>query len=100
MTFPRVVVALVLVVSGIVAFYGLILDRSGQNTVFVVAGLAVFGLALVFVAIWLFSRALNDARWGRAGRALTASLVGGIVAVGAAMALAAGSVFFILTLLT
>ena len=89
----RIAVVIVLVASGLVVFYGLILDRSGQNIAFTVAGLAVFGLTLAFIAAWFLSRALTDARWGRSGGALMGALAGGIFAVGAAMSLAAASIF-------
>jgi len=89
----RIAVVVVLIASGLVVFYGLILDRSGQNIAFTVAGLAVFGLTLAFIAAWFLGRALTDARWGRSGGALIGALAGGIFAVGAAMSLAAASIF-------
>ena len=58
-------VVVVLVASGLVVLYGLILDRSGQNIAFTVAGLAVLGLTLAFISAWFLTRALTDARWGR-----------------------------------
>jgi hypothetical protein len=91
--FVRIAVVVVLIASGLVVFYGLILDRSGQNIAFTVAGLAVFGLTLAFIAAWFLGRALTDARWGRSGGALIGALAGGIFAVGAAMSLAAASIF-------
>ena len=100
MSVVRIAVVLVLVASGVVAFYGLVLDRSGQNIAFTVAGLAVFGITLAFVAAWFLMRALADARWGRTGGAIAGGLAGGLFAIGAAMALAAASVFAILTRLT
>ena len=48
MTIVRLAVIFVLMVSGVVAFYGLVLDRSGQNIAFVVAGLAVLFAPLAF----------------------------------------------------
>jgi hypothetical protein len=96
----RIAVVLVLVVSGLVVFYGLILDRSGQNIAFTVAGLAVLGLTLAFVAAWFLSRALTDARWGRSGGAILGAVMGGLLAIGAAMSLAAASIFAVLTRLT
>ena len=96
----RIAVIVVLVLSGLVVFYGLILDRSGQNIAFTVAGLFVFGITLAFVAAWFLNRAMADARWGRSGGALLGSLVGGVCAIGSAMALAAASIFAILTRLT
>jgi hypothetical protein len=96
----RLAVVLILALSGVIVFYGLILDRSGQNIAFTVAGLVVFGLTLAFIAAWFLVRALTDARWGRAGGALLGGLAGGLFAIGAAMSLAAASVFAILTRLT
>ena len=64
----RIAVVVVLVASGLVVLYGLILDRSGQNIAFTVAGLAVLGLTLAFISAWFLTRALTDARWGRTGR--------------------------------
>lgn len=96
----RLAVVFVLIASGLVVFYGLILDRSGQNIAFTVAGLAVLGLSLAFIAAWFLVRALTDARWGRSGGALLGGIAGGLFAIGAAMALAAASVFAILTRLT
>lgn len=90
----RIAVVLILVASGFVAFYGMILDRSGQNIAFTIAGLTVFGLTMAFVSAWFLTRALTDARWGRSGGALIGALAGGICAIGAAVALAGASVFF------
>ena len=89
----RIAVVVVLIASGALAFYGLVLDRSGQNIAFTVAGLAVFGLTLAFIAAWVLGRALTDARWGRSGGALIGALAGGLFAIGAALALAGASVF-------
>ena len=77
MTVVRLAVVLVLILSGLVVFYGFILDRSSQNIAFIVAGLAVFGLTLAFIAAWFLVRALTDARWGRSGGALIGGLAGG-----------------------
>jgi len=96
----RIAVVVILVLSGLVVFYGLILDRSGQNIAFTVAGLVVFGITMAFVAAWFLRRALTDARWGRSGGALLGALAGGIFAIGAAGSLAAASVFAVLTRLT
>jgi hypothetical protein len=92
-TLIRIAVVAVLIVSGLVAFYGLILDRSGQNIAYTVAGLAVFGLTSAFIASWFLARALTDARWGRSGGAVVGAFAGGIFALSAAMTLAAASVF-------
>jgi hypothetical protein len=97
MTAVRVAVALVLVAAGLVVFYGLVLDRSGQNIAFTVAGLAVLGLTSAFVAAWFFVSSLAQARLGRAARAISGSVAGGLFAIAAAMSLAAASVFAILT---
>ena len=94
MTLLRIVVVLVLVGSGLLAFYGLILDRSGQNIAFTIAGLTVFGLTMAFISAWFLTRALSDARWGRSGGAIIGALAGGICAILAAAALAGASVFF------
>jgi hypothetical protein len=96
-TLTRIAVIVVLVLSGLIVFYGLILDRTGQNIAFTVAGLVVFGLCLAFIAAWFLGRALSDARWGRTAGALLGGLAGGVFAIGAAMSLAAASVFAILT---
>ncbi|MFV2065239.1 MAG: hypothetical protein ACC726_17245 [Chloroflexota bacterium] len=100
MTLVRIAVVLVLIASGMVVFYGFILDRSSQNIAFIVAGLVVFGLTLAFIAAWFLMRALTDARWGRSAGAIVGGLAGGLFAIGAAMSLAAASVFAILTRLT
>ena len=97
MTLARLAVIVLLVLSGVLAFYGLVLDRSGQNITFTVIGLLVFGLCLVFGAAWLLGRALTDARRGRTGGALLGGLAGGLCAIGAAMSLAAASIFAIVT---
>jgi hypothetical protein len=52
---------------------------------------------MAFIAAWFLGRALTDARWGRTAGALLGGLAGGLFAVGAAMSLAAASVFAILT---
>jgi hypothetical protein len=96
-TLARLAVIVLLVLSGVLAFYGLVLDRSGQNITFTVVGLLVFGLCLVFMAAWLLGLALTDARRGRTGGAILGGVAGGLCAVGAAMALAAASVFAIVT---
>jgi hypothetical protein len=96
----RIAVVVVLVMSGLVVFYGLVLDRTGQNIAFTVAGLVVFGLAMAFIAAWFLGRALSDARWGRSGGAILGGLAGGLFAIGSAMSLAAASIFAILTRLT
>ena len=100
MTVVRLAVIFVLVVSGVVAFYGLVLDRSGQNIAFVVAGLAVFGLTLAFIAAWFLVAALTAARWGHGAKAIAEGLIGGVFAIGAAGSLAVASIFAILTRLT
>ena len=97
MTLVRIFVVVLLIVSGLVVFYGLILDRTGQNITFTVIGLLLFGLGMVFVSAWFLTRALSDARRGRASGALLGSLAGGICAIGAAGSLAAASVFAIVT---
>jgi hypothetical protein len=99
-TAVRLAIVLVLIASGLVVFYGLILDRSGQNIAFTVAGLAVFGLTLAFVAAWFLLSAMTAARWGHSIRAIGGGLLGGFFAIGAAMSLAAASIFAILTRLT
>jgi Na+/phosphate symporter len=96
-TLARLVVVVLLVLSGVLAFYGLVLDRSGQNITFTVIGLLLFGLCLIFVASWLLGRALTDARHGRTGGALLGGVAGGLCAIGAAMSLAAASVYAIIT---
>ena len=100
MTVVRLAIVFVLIVSGIVAFYGLVLDRSGQNIAFVVAGLAVFGLTLAFISAWFLVAALSAARWGHAAKAVGQGLAGGIFAIGAAGSLAVASIFAILTRLS
>jgi hypothetical protein len=92
-TLARIVVVVVLIVSGLTVLYGMVLDRSGQNLLFTMIGLAVMGLTLVFVSAWFLSRALADARWGRTGGALSGALMGGLLAVCAAGCLGAASVF-------
>lgn len=96
----RIAVVVVLLGSGLVVFYGLILDRTGQNIAFTVAGLVVFGLTMAFIAAWFLGRALTDARWGRSGGAILGGMAGGLFAIGSAMSLAAASIFAILTRLT
>ena len=93
MALVRIAVVVVLVVSGLVVLYGMILDRSGQNIAFTVAGLAVLGLTMAFVSAWFLTRALTDARWGRSGGALLGAAAGGVFAVAAAGCLAAASIF-------
>jgi Na+/phosphate symporter len=96
-TLVRLAVVVLLVLSGLVVFYGLILDRTGQNVAFTVAGLLVFGLCMVFTSAWFLGRAMTDARRGRTSGAILGSLAGGICAIGAAGSLAAASVFAIIT---
>ena len=93
MVLVRIAVVVVMVASGLVVLYGLILDRTGQNIAFTVAGLAVLGLTLAFVSAWFLSRALTDARWGRTAGSLLGAAMGGLFAIGAAGCLAAASVF-------
>ena len=89
----RIAVVVVMVASGLVVLYGLILDRSGQNIAFTVAGLAVLGLTMAFTSAWFLSRALTDARWGRTAGSLLGAAMGGLFALGAAGCLAAASIF-------
>ena len=93
MALVRIAVVVVMVASGLVVLYGLILDRTGQNIAFTVAGLAVLGLTLAFVSAWFLSRAMTDARWGRTAGSLLGAAMGGLFAIGAAGCLAAASVF-------
>jgi hypothetical protein len=92
-TLVRIAVVVVMVASGLVVFYGLLLDRSGQNLAFTVAGLVVLGLTMAFTAAWFLSRALRDARWGRTAGSLLGAAMGGIFALGAAGCMAAASIF-------
>ena len=89
----RIAVVVVMVVAGLVVLYGLILDRSGQNIAFTVAGLAVLGLAFAFTSAWFLSRALADARWGRTAGSLLGAAMGGVFALASAGCLAAASIF-------
>jgi hypothetical protein len=89
----RIAVVVVMVVSALVVLYGLILDRSGQNIAFTVAGLAVLGLSLAFTAAWFLGRALTDARWGRTAGSLLGAVMGGLAAMAAAGCLAIASIF-------
>lgn len=93
MALVRIAVVVVMVVSALVVLYGLILDRSGQNIAFTVAGLAVLGLSLAFTSAWFLARALTDARWGRTAGSLLGALMGGLAAVAAAACLAVASIF-------
>lgn len=93
MALVRIAVVVVMLVAGLIVLYGLILDRTGQNIAFTVAGLAVLGLTLAFVSAWFLSRALKDARWGRTGGSLLGAAMGGLFALAAAGCLAAASVF-------
>lgn len=92
----RLAVMAVLVASGAVVFYGLVLDRTGQNIAFTVAGLAVLGITLAFVAAWFLARSMRAARRG-SGSAIVGSVLGGLVAIAASMSLAAAAIFFLLT---
>ena len=93
MALVRIAVVVVMVLSGVVVLYGLILDRTGQNIAFTVAGLAVLGLTLAFTSAWFLSRALTDARWGRTAGSLIGAAMGGLFALAAAGCLAAASIF-------
>lgn len=92
----RLAVLAVLVASGAVVFYGLVLDRTGQNIAFTVAGLAVLGITLAFVAAWFLTTSMRAARRG-SGSAIVGSVLGGLVAIAASMSLAAAAIFFLLT---
>lgn len=93
MILVRAAVVVVLIASGLVVLYGMILDRTGQNIAFTVAGLAVLGLTLAFISAWFLGRALTDARWGRTGGSLLGAAMGGLFALAAAGCLAVASVF-------
>ena len=93
MALVRIAVVVVMVAAGLVVLYGLILDRTGQNLAFTVAGLAVLGLTLAFTSAWFLSRALTDARWGHTGGSLMGAAVGGLFALASAGCLAAASIF-------
>jgi hypothetical protein len=96
-TLARIAVVILLVLSGLVVLYGLILDRSGLNITFTVVGLLVFGICMAFVSAWFLGRALADARRGRTSGTLGGALMGGLCAMAAAGSLAAASVFAIIT---
>ena len=93
MALTRIAVVVVMVLSGLVVLYGLILDRSGQNIAFTVAGLAVLGLTLAFTSAWFLGRALTDARWGRSTGSLLGAAMGGLFALASAGCLALASIF-------
>jgi hypothetical protein len=98
MSLLRLVVVALLVASGTIVVYGLLFDRTGQSIAFTVAGLAILGVTMAFVAAWFLSTSLTAARHGRGLRAIVGGLVGGACAIGASMALAAGAIFAIVTL--
>lgn len=97
MIVARLAVVAVLVASGAVILYGLAFDTTGRNIAFTIAGLAVFGATLAFVSAWFLVTSLRAAREGRGGRAVFGGLLGGLVAIVASLALAAASIFVLLT---
>jgi hypothetical protein len=97
MTVVRLAVLAILIASGAVVFYGLVMDRTGQNIAFTVAGLGVFGAMLAFVSAWFLVTSLRAARMGRGRRAILGGLIGGTVAIGSSAALAAAAIFALLT---
>ena len=97
MTPGRLVLAVALVGSALVAAYGLFLDRSGGSIVLTVVGLAILGIALAVISV-LLARASVRAGWaGRGGRSVGAALLGGICALMASGSLGAAVVFGLLS---
>lgn len=83
----RLAVALALVGSVALIGYGFV--RRDQTQVPILAsGMIVLGLTLLAVGFWAAIASFRNARSGRAGRAFVGALVGGILVLAAAVALA------------
>lgn len=92
-SFFRVLVALLVVAAGAVAFYGIVIN---PQLALAVSGLGVMGLALGVLAFSLAGAAAALGRRGNGGRALLAALFGGFCALAGAGALAAAIVLGLL----
>ena len=92
----RVLLALVVLISGGVALYGF-LDRTALQLTIIIVGLGLLGVSLLLLSLSLARAAAQLGRQGRGGKALFAALVGGLCILGAAGALSGAIVLGMLT---
>lgn len=83
----RVILLVALVASVAVVVYGLLLDRSGQAIPFTVAGLLVLGVTAAVISVGFARSAFGAGSEGRAIRAISGALLGGLFALGASASL-------------
>jgi hypothetical protein len=94
----RFVFAVALVAAGGAAAYGLFIDRSGRSIPLTVAGLAVLGVTLAMLSLWLARGGVRAGRSGGFLRALAAAFIGGVCALAASAALGAAVIFGLLSI--
>lgn len=83
----RIVLLVALVASAAVVVYGLLFDRSGQAIPFTVAGLLVLGVTSAVISVGLARGAFSAGNQGRAIRAISGAVLGGLFALGASASL-------------
>jgi len=79
----RVTLGLLIIGSGVIALYGMFIDKTPLQLPLVVSGLAVLGFSLLLMAWSSASGALSLGRRGHGGKATLAALFGGLCALGA-----------------
>jgi hypothetical protein len=92
----RIALAVALVGSAAVVFYGLFVDRTGRTIAFTVAGLAVLGVTLAILSLLLAKASVSEGRGGRGGRAVGAAFLGGLCAFAASGSMGAAVVLGLL----
>lgn len=92
----RVLLFLLVLLAGGVAFYGLFLEQSALQLPLSITGLGLLAVSLLLLALSLARVAAQLGRRGHGGRALLAALFGGFFILGAA---GAGSGAIILAML-
>jgi len=95
----RLMLLLTAIVGVGVAAYGLFVDKSGQAIAFATAGLFVLGVSLAIAGFITGMSAISHGRAGRGGRATLLALIGGVLMIAAAGALAGAVVFAAVVLL-
>jgi len=96
-SFFRVILLVLMVVSASVVLYGFFAADPAIRLPLVVSGLAVGGIAALVFGFSLARSAIRTGEEGRGGRATLIAFIGGLFVLGAAGALAMAIVLGILT---
>ena len=97
MSILRVMLVVLMIGSGAIALYGLLVDTSPARLPLVVSGFAVGGIAAGIFGFSLAGSAIRLGQNGFAGRATLVAFVGGLFVLGAAGALSGAIILGILT---